>query len=55
MRLSDAMSVERIVDLKATIKDEASAELIALAVTASAVDEFSEQLLGRVLSRASIS
>lgn len=55
MRLSDAMSVERIVDLKATSKDEAIAELIDLAVTASAVDEFSEQLLGRVLSRASIS
>ena len=27
MRLSDAMSVERIVDLKATSKDEAIAEL----------------------------
>ena len=51
MRLSDAMSVERIVDLKATSKDEAIAELIDLAVAASAGDEFSEQLLGRVLER----
>ncbi len=56
MRLSDAMSDARVIlDLRASDKDEAIAELIEVATAGGDVKETPEQLLAMVLEREAVS